>query len=766
MLLWLAEVLSKDVRAFNVFGYLTLRAVLACMTALVISFVVGPRMIAWLTRMKIGQAVRDDGPRSHLSKAGTPTMGGALIIVSIAITTLLWGDLENRFVWVVLLVMLGYGAIGWIDDYRKVVYRNPKGLSARAKLAAQAVIGLVAAVYLAFAVSAPDAAQAWRLLAGWVQSGFAGELTPKADLIVPFFKTITYPLGVWGFIVLSWFVIVGTSNAVNLTDGLDGLAIMPTVMVGAGARRLRVRHRQRDLRALPAVPVHRGRGRARGHLRRDRRRGPGLPVVQRLPGRGVHGRRRRAVARRGPRRDRRDRAPGDRASDHGRRVRRRDAVGDRAGRVVQADRQARVPHGADPPPLRAQGLEGEPGRRPVLDHHDAARAVRALHAEAAMSASYQGRRAVVLGLGLTGYTLARWLAKHGATVSVADTRPHPPNAERLARENPGIPLETGPFTASTFAGADVIAISPGVAKDQPAIADAVAAGADLVGDVELFARELPPAQKLLAITGTNGKTTTTALAGELARAAGLAATVAGNIGDAVLDALEPIEAGAPWPDVFVLELSSYQLETTSSLRPTAATVLNVTANHMDRYAGIADYAAAKARIFNGATVQVLNRDDPIVRLMRRKGETLQTFGASVPISEEEWGPGDAARRRMARARRRAARARRVARAGRGVTTRSTRSPALALVSSGRAHPPAGARGAARVPRPAAPDGARRRGERRAVRQRFQGDDGRGDVGRAGRDGAARGPDRRRRRQGPELRPAARRRRPYLPRRAS
>jgi len=254
-----------------------------------------------------------------------------------------------------------------------------------------------------------------------------------------------------------------------------------------------------------------------------------------------------------------------------------------------------------------------------------------------MNAEYQGRRAVVLGLGLTGYTLARWLAKHGATVSVADTRPHPPNAERLARENPGIPLETGPFTASTFAGADVIAISPGVAKDQPAIADAVAAGADLVGDVELFARELPPAQKLLAITGTNGKTTTTALAGELARAAGLAATVAGNIGDAVLDALEPIEAGAPWPDVFVLELSSYQLETTSSLRPTAATVLNVTANHMDRYAGIADYAAAKARIFNNATVQVLNRDDPIVRLMRRKGETLQTFGASVPISEEEWG---------------------------------------------------------------------------------------------------------------------------------
>ncbi|MEO8488065.1 MAG: UDP-N-acetylmuramoyl-L-alanine--D-glutamate ligase [Betaproteobacteria bacterium] len=250
---------------------------------------------------------------------------------------------------------------------------------------------------------------------------------------------------------------------------------------------------------------------------------------------------------------------------------------------------------------------------------------------------YKGRNAVVLGLGLTGFTLARWLARHGASVRVADTRAHPPNADRLAAECPGVPFESGPFTASTFAGADLIAISPGVPKDQPAIAEAVATGIEIAGDVELFARALPPAQKVLAITGTNGKTTTTALTGELARAAGLAATVGGNIGEAVLDALATIEAGAPWPDVFVLELSSFQLETVESLKPTAAVVLNVTPNHMDRYGGIADYAAAKARIFNGARVQVLNRDDPVVRLMRRPGETLQTFGASVPLSEEEWG---------------------------------------------------------------------------------------------------------------------------------
>ena len=234
MLLALANWLAPDVRTFNVFSYITLRAVLAAMTALVISFVVGPRMIRKLTQYKIGQAVRDDGPQSHLPKAGTPTMGGALILVSIAITTLLWADLRNRFVWVVLLVTLGFGAIGWIDDYRKVVYRNSKGLSMRAKFVAQSVIGLLAAIYLAFSVSAPSNTRFLQLFIAWLVSGFSLDLPPKADLIVPFFKMVSYPLGVWGFIVLSYCVIVGASNAVNLTDGLDGLAIMPTAMI-AGA---------------------------------------------------------------------------------------------------------------------------------------------------------------------------------------------------------------------------------------------------------------------------------------------------------------------------------------------------------------------------------------------------------------------------------------------------------------------------------------------------------------------------------------------------
>jgi len=214
MLLSLAQWLSQDLhmRGFNVFNYITLRTVLAAMTALIISFVAGPPVIRWLTAKKIGQAVRQDGPQTHLVKSGTPTMGGALILISIGVTTLLWGDLENRYVWVVLIVTLGFGAIGWYDDWRKVVNRDPKGLASRWKYFWQSAIGLTVAIYLGLTTTVPA----------------------QMELIVPFVKTVSYPLGVIGFITLTYLVIVGTSNAVNLTDGLDGLAIMPTVMI-AGA---------------------------------------------------------------------------------------------------------------------------------------------------------------------------------------------------------------------------------------------------------------------------------------------------------------------------------------------------------------------------------------------------------------------------------------------------------------------------------------------------------------------------------------------------
>lgn len=233
MLLELAQWLAKDFRALNVFNYITLRAVLATMTALSISFVFGPALIRWLADKKIGQPIREQGPQSHLAKSGTPTMGGALILISLGIATLLWADLTNRFVWIVLIVTLGFGAVGWVDDWRKVVYRNPDGLSAKAKFFWQSVIGVIAAIYIVFSISAPNNEKVVELFLRWVGSGFTLDLPAKANLIVPFFKEVSYPVGMFGFMILTYLVIVGTSNAVNFTDGLDGLAIMPTVLVGA-----------------------------------------------------------------------------------------------------------------------------------------------------------------------------------------------------------------------------------------------------------------------------------------------------------------------------------------------------------------------------------------------------------------------------------------------------------------------------------------------------------------------------------------------------
>lgn len=232
MLLWLAELFKQDIGFLRVFNFITFRAVFATMTSLAIGLIAGPPVIRMLARLKVGQAVRTDGPQTHLIKNGTPTMGGVLILIAIGVSTLLWADLSNRFIWIVLVVTLGFGAVGWVDDYRKVVYKDPKGMSSKEKYFWQSLIGIVAALYLAFSVSAPTNSQVWDLFVAWVMSGFSLDLPSKADLIVPFFKTISYPLGVWGFIALTYFVIVGTSNAVNLTDGLDGLAIMPTVMVG------------------------------------------------------------------------------------------------------------------------------------------------------------------------------------------------------------------------------------------------------------------------------------------------------------------------------------------------------------------------------------------------------------------------------------------------------------------------------------------------------------------------------------------------------
>jgi len=217
----------------RVFQYITFRAVMSAMTALLIGLVAGPRVIRHLAALKIGQPVREYAMQTHLVKSGTPTMGGVLILIAIAVATLLWFDLSNRFVWIVLIVTLGFGAIGWVDDWRKVVRKDPEGMRSREKYFWQSLIGLVAALYLVFSISESNNLKVIELFGNWVMSGFDVNLPPKAGLQVPFFKEVSYPLGVFGFVILTYLVIVGSSNAVNLTDGLDGLAIMPVVMVGS-----------------------------------------------------------------------------------------------------------------------------------------------------------------------------------------------------------------------------------------------------------------------------------------------------------------------------------------------------------------------------------------------------------------------------------------------------------------------------------------------------------------------------------------------------
>jgi phospho-N-acetylmuramoyl-pentapeptide-transferase len=230
---WLLSLYPNELGFLRVFQYLTFRAVLAAMTALLIGLAFGPWVIRRLTALKIGQPIRENGVQTHLAKRGTPTMGGVLILIGIGASTLLWFDWANRFVWIVLLVTFGFGAIGWVDDWRKVVQKNPQGMRSAEKYFWQSLIGLIAALYLAFSVSETSNLRVLELFLRWIGSGFANNLPPKADLMVPFFKTISYPLGVFGFIALTYFVIVGASNAVNLTDGLDGLAIMPVVLVGS-----------------------------------------------------------------------------------------------------------------------------------------------------------------------------------------------------------------------------------------------------------------------------------------------------------------------------------------------------------------------------------------------------------------------------------------------------------------------------------------------------------------------------------------------------
>lgn len=257
-----------------------------------------------------------------------------------------------------------------------------------------------------------------------------------------------------------------------------------------------------------------------------------------------------------------------------------------------------------------------------------------------MNLALKGRKTLVLGLGDTGLSMARWLVRQGARVSVADTRAAPPHAALLARDCPQVSLHAGEFRHRDFAAAELIAVSPGIDPRVGELAGAIRHGTPVVGDVELFAQALArraSAARVIAVTGSNGKSTVTAMCGALCTTAGHDTVMAGNIGLPVLEVMTQIEDGRAMPDTVVLELSSFQLETTASLTPAAATLLNLSEDHMDRYDSLAAYGAAKARIFDGGGVQVLNRDDAYSMSMARAGREVTTFGVSAPRAANEWG---------------------------------------------------------------------------------------------------------------------------------
>src|SRR6185369_11738649 len=331
----------------------------------------------------------------------------------------------------------------------------------------------------------------------------------------------------------------------------------------------------------------------------------------------VHGRHRRARARCGTRRRRGHRAAGDRAADHGRRVRDGDGVGDAAGRLVQADRQAHLPHGADPSSFRAQGLGRAEGDRAVLDHLRDPRAGRPRDPEGALSMS-QSERSIVVGLGRTGLSCARFLHARHESFAVTDNRAAPPESAALQKLAPDTDVRFGAFDEALLDDANRVIASPGVSLREPFMMSAAIRGVPIIGDIELFAREAKA--PIAAVTGTNGKSTVTTLVARMAEAAGKRVLAGGNLGRPALDLLDD-----PAPDLYVLELSSFQLDTTRSLKTAAAVVLNVTPDHMDRYESISEYASSKARIFQNCDAIVINLDDPLVQAIPHRAPRVLSF---------------------------------------------------------------------------------------------------------------------------------------------
>ncbi|KAG1707746.1 UDP-N-acetylmuramoylalanine--D-glutamate ligase [Nymphon striatum] len=475
--------------------------------------VLGPKMIRALTNLKMGQPIRDDGPQSHQVKVGTPTMGGALILLAITVSTLLWADLSNHYIWVVLFVTVGSGVIGGYDDYLKLKEKNSKGLASRWKYLGLSLVALIAVTYLYVVAKAPA----------------------ETTLYFPIVKEWFWDMG-WMFIPWTYLVIVGTSNAVNLTDGLDGLAIMPTILVAA---------------ALGIFVYVAGHIKFADYLSMPYITGVGEVVIicGAIFGAGLGFL----------------------------------WFNTYPAQVFMGDVGA-LSLGAGLGIIAVVGLIGK------------------VNAQQSHSAN-----TVIVGLGKTGMSVARFLQNQKREFSVVDSRINPPNADDLMRDYSNVPYHFGSFNSEWFDSAEQLVVNPGIAITTPEIQQASKSGIEIIGDIELFARELnkSDSQKpVIAITGSNGKTTVTMLLDLMAKKSGLNVGTGGNIGMPALDLLNE-EA-----DLFVLELSSYQLETTTSLHTVSAVILNVSEDHLDRYDNdLEKYAQSKASIYNNCQQVVCNRED-------------------------------------------------------------------------------------------------------------------------------------------------------------
>lgn len=597
MLVWLAEHLVKYYSGFNVFSYLTFRAIVSLLTALFISLWMGPRMIAHLQKLSFGQVVRNDGPESHFSKRGTPTMGGIMILTAIVISVLLWAYPSNPYVWCVLVVLVGYGVIGFVDDYRKVVRKDTKGLIARWKYFWMSVIalGVAFALYL------------------------AGKDTPATQLVVPFFKDVMPQLGLF-YILLAYFVIVGTGNAVNLTDGLDGLAIMPTVFVAGGFALVAWATGNMNFASYLHIPYLRHAGELVIVCTAIVGAGLGFLWFNTYPAQVFMG-------------DVGSLALGGALGIIAVLLRQEFLLVIMGGVFVVETLSVILQVGSFK--LRGQRifrmapihhhyeLKGWPETArhcAFLDYFADAGSDWSGNAEGTLiMADYQGKNVVIIGLGLTGLSCVDFFLARGVTPRVMDTRMTPPGLDKLPE---AVERHTGSLNDEWLMAADLIVASPGIALAHPSLSAAADAGIEIVGDIELFCREAQA--PIVAITGSNGKSTVTTLVGEMAKAAGVNVGVGGNIG---LPALMLLDAEC---ELYVLELSSFQLETTSSLQAVAATILNVTEDHMDRYPfGLQQYRAAKLRIYENAKVCVVNADDALTMPIRGADERCVSFGVNM-----------------------------------------------------------------------------------------------------------------------------------------